>query len=237
MQNISVRVAFGSVLQKYANLLTLLPSSWSQSPISVFCRERIVSEYNKDIIYLPSRLFLMAEHSVSLSDVLADDETVKLTWKGIVKQDETSATGEFAATDRRLIYSVGSGHVTDIGYDHISSIESDTKTNPVFNWENMPDNFMVYGIGFAIAIFGGGASFAAGNILLGLILWLGGSYLGAYPFMDEDYDSDGLFDEEIRYRIKLKTSGDTLVQESSPRIFISDENIGPKLSKIVQEDR
>jgi hypothetical protein len=70
----------------------------------------------------------MTEEVTPVRDILADGETVKLTWQGEIEIDKKCMCADFIATDSRLIYSIGPGNMTSVDYDHISTVTSRTRT-------------------------------------------------------------------------------------------------------------
>ena len=72
-----------------------------------------------------------------VTDYLADDEEIEVSWKA---DRITSGTGVtfvtgLSATDRRLVYLSKSGDFKDIDYQHIRSVEaSENESSPVWHW-------------------------------------------------------------------------------------------------------
>ncbi|TKX84968.1 hypothetical protein EXE43_16085 [Halorubrum sp. SS5] len=180
----------------------------------------------------------MTELSSSSRDrILAETEDVELAWKGEIEQEEEeSVSCDFLATDRRLMYSARVGHLKDIDYDHISSVESHTETNSKLNPDL--DYPPIFALGLVIGAIGGGLSLGSGNLLLAIVLWIGGSLVAAYPLIAGDTDEvENPWVEETVYKIRIRTTGDTIAQDMAPQVISTRENIGPDLSRIVQENK
>lgn len=172
------------------------------------------------------------------SSLLSESETERLSWFGVLKEsDEEEYPARFVATDNRLIFSFGSGHFKDIGFNHVESVESaaDNKSKT----EGIDPN-TIGGIGVVLAIVGIGAmfnsGFSASGMLGGLVLCgLGGVVMW---YTTKNYDKMKEEMEVIEYtvyHILLQTAAESPF--SRPIYIETEENVGPELSKLVQENQ
>lgn len=169
---------------------------------------------------------------------LAEEEEAEIQWHGKIKESEDEESpASFAATNSRLIFSFGRGHYKDIGFQHIESVEIGTDIETETNGEN-PDSVIGIGgtsvvIGFGIMAFGG---FSFASALAGLLfIALGGFgiYYGVnnYDQLKEDYE---IIESEV-YHIILRTNATSPI--SIPMYIITKEDVGPELSRLVQESK
>lgn len=166
---------------------------------------------------------------------LASGEDLRLDWVGKLVEGEEEYPAEFVATDNRLIMSVGGGHFKDIGYKHIESVEVGTDVETDVEGLD-PDNLIVMGV---IAAVVGLVAMGVGGFSLGSVLFGGGLIaLGGYGVLHakENYedlkDSVEITEYEV-FHILLRTSATSPF--SMPIYIETTENIGPNLSRLVQE--
>lgn len=167
---------------------------------------------------------------------LAQDEEMCLSWQGILKEsEEDQYPAQFAATNNRLVFSLGGGHFKDIGFQHIESVEVGTDIQTETDGTD-PDSLMAIGglsaiVGIGAIIVGG---FSALATLVGVCL-LG---LGALVFFNGSANYDEMKDnlevtEYPVYHILMRTSATSPF--SMPIYIETRENVGPDLSRLVQE--
>ncbi len=169
---------------------------------------------------------------------LAEDEELQLNWEGILKKGEDEKyPAEFAVTNSRLVFSLGGGHFKDISFQHIESVEVATDIETVTDGTD-PDGIL--GMSSVSAIVGVGAmilgGFSAISVLFGLALLGVGAYglwygKTNYDRLKEDLD---VTEHEV-YHILLRTSATSPF--SVPIYIETKENVGPDLSRLVQESK
>lgn len=170
------------------------------------------------------------------TNILAEDERMELSWEGkLIESEEEEYHAEFIATDDRLIFSLAGGHFKDIGFQHIESVEVmadiETETDGVD-----PDGIMglgvvsvLVGIGWMATSGFSGLSVVGGLSLIGLggyALWWGKKN---YSRLQDEYE---VTEHEV-YNILLRT--DATSPFAMPIYIKTRENVGPDLSRLVQE--
>jgi hypothetical protein len=172
------------------------------------------------------------------SALLAGDENERLSWQGILKESEDDEyPAQFIATDGRLIFSLGSGHFKDIGFDHVESVEVAANDESETKGVN-PDSIIA--VGFVLTAIGFGSMFITGFSTFAVLAGLCFIGLGAMAiwFGKDNYDElkdDLEVIEYTNYHVLLRTTAESPF--SQPIYFETTENIGPELSKLVQENR
>lgn len=181
----------------------------------------------------------MTENSPALentaSSLLTEDENLRLNWKGVLKEGESERPTTFIATDDRLIFSHGKGHFKDIGLQHIESVEAGRDTETEFSGTD-PDNYFVQGVvavflGFGAVIIG---EFSPLATLASLFLFAFGGYSIWYGKANYDeLAAEHQVSEQVIYHVQLNTSATSGF--SAPIHIKTGENVGPEISKLVQE--
>jgi hypothetical protein len=176
--------------------------------------------------------------SNSARSFLAQDEEPQLEWQGkLIQGEDEEIPAKFVATDNRLLLSYGSGHFKDIGLKHVESVEVATDTETEVDG-NDPDGIIALGVvsgivGIGAMIFGG---FSATSVLVGLALIGFGGYgvwwgKDNYDRLKEDLD---VTEYEI-FHIIVRT--DATSPFSMPIYIETRDNVGPDLSRLVQESK
>jgi hypothetical protein len=166
---------------------------------------------------------------------LAENESQKLEWTGTVKKEENSYSADFIATNNRLILSRGEGHFKDLDLGSIESVETGVGTRT--EREGISPNTT---IAFSVISTLGGlgwlafADFSVFSAILGSIfiaLGLQGLRhgIGNYDALKENMD----ISEYRIYNVILRTSPQSKFSE--PLHIETRKNIGPDLSRIIQE--
>lgn len=166
---------------------------------------------------------------------LAEDESATLHWTGTLHEGDEEFGAEFVATDDRLIYSLGEGHFRDVGFHHVESVEV---TTDVETHRSGTDPDALKGIGVVLALGGLAVLYFVGSggfaVLAGLGLVGGGIY--AYWYANEHYDELAdtveVTEQEV-YHVVLRTSATSPF--TVPIYLETAENVGPELSRLVQE--
>lgn len=185
--------------------------------------------------YMEARTPAKEQESDSL---LAEDEEQRLEWEGILNQgEEEEYPAIFVASDSRLIFSLGSGHFKDIGFNHIESVEVAADTQSETRGTD-PDGIIAMGV--ISAFVGLGAMFMGGFSALATLTGLCLCGLGGYGIWYGKENYDRLKDElEVTeytvYHILLRTNAESPF--SRPIYIETRENVGPELSKLVQENQ
>lgn len=172
------------------------------------------------------------------STLLAENEDERLNWQGVlIESEDEEHPALFVATDNRLIYSFGEGHFKDIGFNHIESVEVAADSESRTEGTN-PDVIIAMGtisavVGVIAMVVGG---FTAVATLVGLgLCGLGG--LGIW-YGKENYDelrSEFEVVEYTVYNILLRTAAESPF--TMPIYIQTEENVGPELSRLVQENQ
>lgn len=167
---------------------------------------------------------------------LAENESPQLEWSGTVKKEESSYSADFIATNSRLILSRGEGHFKDLGLDSIESVETGvgTRTEREGISPNATLAFSIISIlaGLGWLLFAGSGVLSAilGSIFIALGLHGLRHGISNYDELKENMD----ISEYRIYNVILRTSPQS--QFSKPLHIETRENIGPDLSRIIQEE-
>lgn len=169
---------------------------------------------------------------------LAEDEVEQLSWQGILKESEDEEyPAQFVATNSRLIFSLGGGHFKDIGLNHVESVE--VAANEEYETKGTdPDDIIALGV--VSAVIGAISMFAGGFSGLATLAGLCFIGLGGYGIWHAKGNYQQLKDEvEVveytSHHILLRTSAESPF--AKPIYIETKENVGPKLSKLVQENQ
>ncbi|WP_152422298.1 UbiA family prenyltransferase [Haloarcula marismortui] len=167
---------------------------------------------------------------------LAENESPQLEWSGTVKKEENSYSADFIATNSRLILSRGEGHFKDLGLDSIESVETGvgTRTEREGISPNATLTFSIIsilaGLGWLLFAGSGVASAIFGSIFIALGLHGLRHGISNYDELKENMD----ISEYRIYNVVLRTSPQS--QFSKPLHIETRQNIGPDLSRIIQEE-
>lgn len=158
-----------------------------------------------------------------IQEYLVEGETVKAQWGGEISRDGIGKDeGTFIATDRRLAYLAG-GEFRDIGYDHISKIETSSDDIDPGNVLNV----MKWVVG-SIVVLGTISGVLRGNYV---IATMGGLLILAYIWFKTQADEEIDLEELHRQEITVITDD---VRESD-LTFKTDEDVGPQLSRAIRQ--
>jgi hypothetical protein len=172
--------------------------------------------------------------STELEEYLASEEELLLSFSAESIQDEDTDPDFFSnndndpvfgATDRRILFITSSGGFKDIEYSHISSVETEIKT------ENQ-NGAICAGICGGIFLLSGVAGFGDNplNALFGLLLG-GGLLIAAYYIYEPKAES------EKKEAISFITGDETDQQIEVTTLSDESTNIGAEFSRILREQR
>lgn len=169
------------------------------------------------------------------SDFLANDEEMHLNFEGTLTQGEEVLPALFVVTNNRLVISHGQGHFKDVGLQHIESVEVGTDVRREMDGTPADAGIVVGGIA---ALIGLGSiiisGFSPAASLFGLIVLV----IGTIAIFDniknyEDRKEDVEVTQHTYYQILVQTNAGSPF--AMPFLIETKENVGPDLSRLVQE--
>lgn len=175
--------------------------------------------------------------STTRDSLLTADEEPILEFTGTIEEGEDSSSASFVATEERLLYSLGGGHVRDLAFEHVESVEVGTEI--VTEHEGVdPDVLQV--LGAFLALVGLGAAAVTGGsgagLLVGLVLLVAGAAATWYARANYEELADSVaVTEHPEYHVLLRTSATSPF--SAPLYLTTRDDAGPQLSRLVREAR